>query len=202
MKLYPSLLEYSNAKTLQKLQIIKTKKEKYLHIDYISKQFARDRGTMQTISLTNYISIIAATIDYPIDITIHLMVELEDINDIIAQINQIKSFNGDCIIYVPWKLKNSFKQFEVLSKLGSWYDLGEWDLDTNFDQNNLLMLVKAGKSGEANTPQIVDMAEDIARSNPDKKFLFDGGLKIDYSSQYNNIDFVSYSSYWNLANQI
>jgi pentose-5-phosphate-3-epimerase len=200
--LLPSLLEYSVESLETKLAQLRDKKMSHLHLDFVLPQFAKDRNVMTSLSLETVFSTLQRHSNIQrLDLTIHLMGTIEDLFDAYKFFDTCDfNLHWNYKILVPAKYirswRNQIKNKQKNIKIGSWYDLGEWDnVDFSAKQTNLLMTVKAGKSGQKLTPEVREKAQVVARKYPQAHFIVDGGWEWDFDSK-KNMDHVSYSSFW------
>jgi pentose-5-phosphate-3-epimerase len=199
----PSLLEYSVESLETKLARLQDKKMTSLHLDFVLPQFAKDRNVMTSLSLDSVFSPLGKTNkNQRLHLTIHLMGTIEDLFDSYRFFEKY-AFNSlwNYKILIPVKYiqswRNQIKNKRKNVQIGAWYDLDEWD-NVNFSsrQTNLLMTVKAGKSGQKLTSEIAQKVLLVARKYPHTHFVLDGGWEWDFETQLNNTDHVSYSSFW------
>jgi pentose-5-phosphate-3-epimerase len=200
--LLPSLLEYSVESLETKLAHLRDKKMLSLHLDFVLPQFAKDRNVMTSLSLNSVFSILGKTNkNQRLELTIHLMGTIEDLFESYKFFEKY-AFNSlwNYKILIPAKYiqswRNQIKNKRKNVQIGAWYDLDELDnIDFSAKQTNLLMTVKAGKSGQKLTSEIKKKAQLIAQKYPKSHFIFDGGWEWDFVSK-RNVDHVSYSSFW------
>jgi pentose-5-phosphate-3-epimerase len=200
--LLPSLLEYSVESLETKFSLLQEKKLNSLHLDFVLPQFAKDRNVMTSLSMEIVFSTLQRHSNIQrLDLTIHLMGTIEDLFDAYKFFEKY-SFNPlwNYKILIPAKYiqswRNQIKNKQRNVQIGSWYDLDEWDnVDFSTKQTNLLMTVKAGKSGQKLTTEIQKKAILITKKYPQAHFILDGGWEWDFDSQ-KNVDHVSYSSFW------
>jgi hypothetical protein len=229
----PSLLEYSDKDFAEKLKILIQKnqdnslndllkitndteekqKQLHLHLDFVMKQFAKDRsGILASLDLESSFKILKEYFSKKkLRLSVHLMGTLEDLMEAWKFFNLFKiPKQWKVRLFLPinqaqaWKIQ--FNNFEI----GQWYDLDQWqDLQgkslsngKNFEQYNLLMTVKAGKSGQKLTPETKNKIH-LLLEGRSEYFLLDGGWNqatgIELISDFNKppkIDFVSYSGFW------
>jgi pentose-5-phosphate-3-epimerase len=58
------------------------------------------------------------------------------------------------------------------------------------------MTVKAGKSGQKRLDINKEKVISIASNNPKSRFIVDGGWSFEEDKSFNNIQIVSYTSFW------
>jgi hypothetical protein len=91
----------------------------------------------------------------------------------------------------------------VSIKIGTWLDFDQYSLQTNFEERDyLLMTVVAGKSGQKLTKEVRLNTLQLIQNNSDTNFTIDGGWAVTdilielTDEQKNNLNVVSYSSFW------
>jgi hypothetical protein len=177
----------------------------YLHLDFVLPIFAKSRGVETSLDIETNLDLIEKHLDLEkVDLTIHLMGIDEDFEMIDFLIERLSNYVFDRpdwsgIVFVPRSELEDFEAIEICSnlKVGTWLDLGEYSLNTKFEEskNYLLMTVTAGKSGQKLTEEGMQAVYQIANSNSKSHFIADGGWKVGADLQA-NLDIVSYTSFW------
>jgi pentose-5-phosphate-3-epimerase len=217
----PSLLEYTERDFVSKLDLIsnniiafkqitaQSNKQISLHLDFVLPYFAEIRNVVPSLhldfvfkSLQKYLA------KLNLNLSIHLMGTKEDIENsykFFQNFQMPPNFTG--IVFLAKPFIKSFQ--EVLKsknnlKTGLWLDLQEWTENTNFEQENiqdfLLMTVLAGKSGQKLELETKQKSLLLAKNNPNKNFILDGGWTmqdLESCKAIKNLNLVSYSSFWN-----
>jgi pentose-5-phosphate-3-epimerase len=216
--LIPSLLEYSIESLNKKLDLLSDPESKLtvlqdgshlsLHLDFVMESFAKDRSIMKSLGFATTIStLITKFKDAPLNISVHLMGETEDILQAFEYFEMMHiPMTWKLTLFVPEKFTNSWKhsvhEHDAQGKveIGVWYDLGVWERLTELPINVnqfLIMTVFAGKSGQSRNDEYKQRAIDYALKYPDKHFIFDGGWKVLEADQTpQNADIISYRDYW------
>jgi hypothetical protein len=176
------------------------------HLDFVLPYFARDRKVMTSLGLESVLKELETHFnDFSLDLSIHLMGTSEDLFE--AQkffVDYNFKNNWKYTVFVPEKYTSTFwpqTQLFTNYKVGIWYDLNDYNI-TKIKQNKdienyLLMTVLAGKSGQKLDGQKQALCLDLCAKFPQKKFIVDGGWGVDFRTDLNNLEVVSYSSFWN-----
>lgn len=217
MKFIPSLLEYSKERLIQKLDLVANnlaifKKLQHtgdlisFHLDFVLPQFAKDRKVMTSLGLSTVLELLEKYFkDTKLDLSVHFMGTLEDlyeVNDFLKD----QSFNSNWkyTFYVPANFTTTFAYHaQIFSnvEIGIWFDKDNWDLKTIKDNTDnttkfLLMTVVAGKSGQKLEQAEIDKIDQICRQLPSCHFLADGGWSVDSKLELDNLEIISYTSFW------
>ena len=208
MSVLPSLLEYSPQQLSTKLSLLEHPKVAdltrqgdtlQLHIDYVGEFFAKQRSILSSLSLKTTLAIITNKYaNQKLQLTIHLMGELEDI---ILLEKFFRSYtiqdNWAYVIFVPPKFISTFSFMRGANvEIGVWYDLQEWQSPTDKHTPYLLMTVRAGISGQKLRKQTQHQAIEWVNKYPNY-FVVDGGWSITHPDINSHTDIVSHSSFWN-----
>jgi len=211
-QILPSLLEYSPEELTRKCQFLHTNfdsvlkithnKTLHLHLDFVLPQFAADRSVMAGLSPKSVFEVLDAVFaKNPLHLTIHLMGEIEDMDEMYRFFSQIEipAYWSSIILVSPRYQQPFASLFETSPhvQIGQWLDLHEWKTeDFQPHTHYLLMTVKAGKSGQKR--QLSDRQDviEIARAHPASFFIFDGGWAVNESVHILNTMIVSYSDFW------
>ena len=216
--IFPSLLEYSVESLQQKLDLL-DQHRKYvsslqsadilsLHLDFVLPQFAKDRSVMTSLKPHTVLENLNHKYRKSrINLTIHLMGELEDMLESFAYFDQ-HDFNTKWkyTVLLPEKFvsnwRSQIKKSQKNVVFGVWYDLGECkDKSFKIAQTYLLMTVLAGKSGQQLTQSIKETTKKLTLDFPNVHFILDGGWQIGEKSG-KNVDIVSHSSFWKSLGEI
>jgi hypothetical protein len=198
----PSLLEYSTESLAFKIQKIKQdlprffrltkqKNKIHLHLDIVSRNFAKDKKVMESLELESVFGVLEKNFKpESLELSIHLMSDSEDLMAIYKFLEKYEIPYSHQIFIDP-KYLQSFKNSNP------WYDLESWfgGIDENY-QNFLIMTVFAGKSGQVLTSEIQAKSLELIKKHPDKSFILDGGWQLDFNNDYSNLQIVTYSSFW------
>ncbi len=220
MPFLPSLLEYNTAALDQKIkliskyetQILKIQQSEIiiLHLDFVGPEFAANRGVQPSLQPEDVFPLITQYFDqHRIDLSIHFMATDNDMDNTIDYLIPVFSelafdqeWSGKVFV-----TKEQTKMLDFLPEisnfeLGEWLDLGEWsNWQLESKKNYLLMTVLAGKSGQKMTPEDQQKAMELAKNNPDSHITLDGGWNLE-NELYDNLDIVSYSSFWKRVEEI
>lgn len=227
MSIYPSILEYSDKQLNRKLLFLKQNKKEILnfilkqqhpdlypishlnlHLDFIGKDFAKDRKVMKSLSLeTVFLELQKIFAKTKLNLTIHLMNELEDYKlDFEFLKNYKQNKNWNYIFYVNFNYTTIYKNLAPYAEIGVWLDCDKWqnfDFKKNKINDYLLMTVRAGVSGQLKKENSTAQITELAIRNSKKNFLLDGGWQVDEIQKIQkkenstNLNFVSYTSFWN-----
>jgi pentose-5-phosphate-3-epimerase len=203
MIILPSLLEYSTAKLHERILSLQ-KMDKYeMHLDVVSKYFAQDRGIMKSLDEKTILENLGYLKKQNLYLTIHLMGNTEDlVNSFHFFQNYQFEPNWEYKIFLPVNTELAFKTFENQSNvsIGCWFDRDQWSTSTDLSvlsvRDVLLMTVKAGKSGQELTQKSKFEAFQLAEKFPNIQFIFDGGWNSQFKTDLENVDLVSYTSFW------
>lgn len=223
MPFLPSLLEYSRESLNRKLIEVKSRIQDFkeiqnslnnatksgdslsFHLDFVQPNFAKDRKVMTSLGLESVLNVLEQEFsDYRLDLSIHLMGTSEDLFEAHKFLLDYKfKPNWMYTVFVPEKYTSTFwPQTQVFTnyKVGIWYDLNDYNI-TKIKQNKdiknyLLMTVLAGKSGQRLDIEKQQLCLELCGKFPEKKFIVDGGWGVDYRTDLNNLEVVSYSSFW------
>ena len=203
MLILPSLLEYSPYELGKRVEKLKELNKFEVHIDTICQNFARSRNVMMSISVKTVLSHLEKFKANSLYLTIHIMGDTEDL------VEAYKFFAGyhfepnwQYRIFLPLNSELAFACFESCNnvKIGNWFDIDQWNIGTDFNQYiytaALIMTVKAGLSGQILLPKTKIDAFQLAIKNPQINFVFDGGWSCLFDTDVENVDLVSYTSYW------
>jgi hypothetical protein len=203
MIILPSLLEYSTFDLQRRIDRLNQLNKFEIHIDTICKQFAQSRNVMMSISTKTVLEHLQKFRGNKLLVTIHIMGDTEDL---IEAYRFFASYhfepNWQYRIYLPLNSELAFVSLESMTnvRIGNWYDIDQWDIGTDFGQYTyttaLLMTVKAGLSGQLLLPETKQDAFELAVKNPQINFIFDGGWSCLFDTDVDNVDLVSYTSYW------
>jgi pentose-5-phosphate-3-epimerase len=208
----PSLLEYSVESLESKISRLEASQKLLyrlqetnrlgLHLDFVLPQFAKDRSVLTSLSLCDVFNTLNNQYSSSkLYLSIHLMGETTDLLDSYKYFESYEFNNHwNYLILISekyttlWRklIKNKGKNIRI----GCWYDLDEWQAK-KYTQNrtNLIMTVKAGRSGQQLKEDIKQKALDLGKRYPQAHFILDGGWGIDAKSCKNQ-DIVSYSDFW------
>lgn len=207
----PSLLEYSIPDLVKRLNYLQSNMSQCmhyahqdiltLHIDCVCKRFAQDKHALMSNSLQTTLDTIAERFSLDrLHLSIHLMGDTEDLMELYAFLNTYQTLPmWSYTIFIPEEFYISWsQQFNSdTMTIGIWYDLNMWTTQVFAPTiNYLLMTVPAGKSGQKALLTDKNKALNIARTNPQSRFIVDGGWNIDEDPLLDNLQVVSYSSFW------
>jgi hypothetical protein len=223
MSFLPSLLEYSRESLNRKLTQVKSRIEDFkeiqnslnsatkpgdslsFHLDFVLPYFAKDRKVMTSLGLESVLKKLEQEFaDYKLDLSIHLMGTSEDLFEAHKFLLDY-NFKPNWIytVFVPEKYTSTFwPQTQVFTnyKVGIWHDLNDYSVTKikgeKDNQNHLLMTVIAGKSGQKLDAKNQQLCLELCTKFPEKKFIVDGGWGVDYRTNLDNLEVVSYSSFW------
>jgi len=210
------LLQENKLESLIKTSNLDSFDNLHLHLDFVLPQFAKDRSPILTsLSFETIFSCLKTKFrKNKLNLTVHLMGELEDIS---KAWNYFKTFrkpkNWVITLFVPLNHCQAWKKEFQKYTIGAWIDLNQWlDLSkvTSIKdslgsiENILVMTVVAGKSGQKlEQITISHLSEFIINVGQSKSYIVDGGWSQEIAYQYqnmhpnqNHIDFVSYGSFW------
>jgi len=222
MKLIPSLLEYSQEQLIHKLDLVsknlglvkkleQTQDLIGFHLDFVLPQFAKDRKVMASLGLKTVLDLLQKYFpNSKLHLSMHFMGTIEDlyeINDFLKD----QTFNPEWLytLYVPANFTSTFayhsKLFSNVS-VGIWFDKLQWDdqkISSNLENatNFLLMTVVAGKSGQKLEEAEITKVQAICKNFPETHFLADGGWSLDSDLSLDNLQIVSYTSFWQTFEQ-
>ncbi len=213
----PSLLEYSTRELENKLNEVKlnqksffeitNQKEINFHLDFVLPDFAESRGVESSLTLEETFKVLEEFFaEERLVLTIHLMGLDKDLENCFEYFKS-KNFNSNWthIVFVGEeyfdKWKTDLSCFDLPNfTLGIWKDVDEWDEKSDFSlaKNYLLMTVKAGKSGQKLTEDLIERTLEVSKKNQNIDFVVDGGWSVDFESEtkLDNLQIVSYSSFW------
>ena len=231
----PSLLEYSQNDLKKRIETIKKLLENdnlyelikvgekskpktlNLHLDFVLKQFAKDRvPILSSLSMITVFELLNQEFSqYKLNLSIHLMGAIEDLSlawEFFKAYQKPK--NWQITLFLPinhaLRWKTEFKQY----KIGVWLDLNDWfenvtskpkTIDLNNISNVLIMTVVAGKSGQSLTQEVQNSLKDFINYQSDEKikFIADGGWNQEKAKIFlksfdksPKIDFVAYVGFW------
>ncbi|MEI6729467.1 MAG: hypothetical protein WCK98_07555 [bacterium] len=223
MPFLPSLLEYSRESLNRKLNEVKSRIEDFkeiqnslnsatkpgdslsFHLDFVLPYFAKDRKVMTSLGLESVLNELEQEFsDYKLDLSIHLMGTSEDLFEAHKFLLDYHfKPNWLYTVFVPEKYTSTFwPQTQVFTnyKVGIWHDLNDYNIakieqETNIE-NYLLMTVVAGKSGQKLDTKKQQLCLQLCTNFSEKKFIVDGGWGIDFRTDLDNLEVVSYSSFW------
>jgi hypothetical protein len=223
MPFLPSLLEYSRESLNRKLNQVKSRIEDFkeiqnsltgagkpgvdlsFHLDFVLPYFAKDRKVMTSLGLESVLNELEQEFsDYKLDLSIHLMGTSEDLFEAHKFLLDY-SFKPNWLytVFVPEKYTSTFwPQTQVFKnyKVGIWHDLNDYsDAKIKHEKdilNHLLMTVVAGKSGQKLDTNNQQLCLELCSQFPEKKFIVDGGWGVDFRTSLDNLEVVSYSSFW------
>lgn len=219
MFLIPSILCYTDVEIAKKIEYLHSHQFSFkkqlqnstsgltLHLDFVGKNFARDRGVLQSCRPEIvFEKLIQAFGKKGLNVDVHLMSSAEDqLQDwqFFEKFQRPKAWNlsifVDSNILIPWQIFFESKGY----KIGVWMDLHQWSLIQSTETKKVvLMTVNAGKSGQMTTSSTKLEALNLIKMNPTKNIILDGGWgEKDYELlSQNNLPhqkFVSGSSFWN-----
>lgn len=210
----PSILEYSSQIAEKKFEYLLTnnnwkqltdQKEVYsIHLDIVSKYFAQRKNVFMSLSVSSLWKIIKKYCqnDEKYYFSMHLMSDSEDLVEFEKYFLELFiPGNFSLKIFVYEKFVHYFRDKYSKSNIefGPWYDQGKWDNTTNFEYNdNLLMTVEAGKSGQIKSDGSNDLVFKTINENHNKYFIVDGGWKIADKALFegHSVDIVSAGDFW------
>ena len=204
MLILPSLLEYSTFDLDRRIKKLSELKKNEIHIDTVCQNFARSRNIMMSLSVKTVLEHLLKQLKHKsLLVTIHIM---GDIEDLVSVYQFFASYhfepNWQYRIYLPLNSELAFVSLETMTnvRIGNWLDLNQWNITTDFGQyiysTLLLMTVRAGLSGQTLLSQTKQDAFEQAIKNPNINFIFDGGWSCLFDTDVENVDLVSYTSYW------
>lgn len=235
----PSLLEYSQNDLIKRLESInylqnqeqlfdfikvseKSKpKTLNLHLDFVLKQFAKDRvPILSSLSLNTVFNLLGDKLDQrKVNLSVHLMGAIEDLTPAWEFFKKYqKPKNWKITLYLPLnhalRWQKEFKKY----KIGVWLDLYDWleadnlklnMVDLNGISNVLIMTVVAGKSGQSLTPEIQNNLKDFILKQADQNlsqkthYIIDGGWNQEKAKRFlksfdksPKMDFVAHGGFW------
>ena len=204
MLILPSLLEYSAFDLNRRIKSLNENGKNEIHIDTVCQNFARGRRIMMSLSVKSVLEHLLIQLKHrPLLVTIHIMGNIEDLVSV-YQFFAGYHFepNWQYRIYLPLNSELAFTSLETMTnvRIGNWFDIDQWDIKTDLSQylysTLLLMTVKAGLSGQTLLPETKQDAFELAIKNPNINFIFDGGWSCLFDTDVENVDLVSYTSYW------
>jgi hypothetical protein len=203
MSILPSTLEYTAQALEKKIALIITNLSIFkelsqqrtieLHVDLVYPFFARERGVMSSLSLTDNIKAIS-NIEEDVYLTVHFMGTLDDVTLFNLELESIVIKPNITIeLYVPTNMNP--RMFVCHYPIYHWFDINEYRLiESVTSDKKLLMTVKAGKSGQTLQPDTQRQATELIKQYPQGSIIVDGGWQLsDYSK---GLNMVSYSSFW------
>ncbi len=204
MLILPSLLEYSTFDLDRRIKKLSQLNKNEIHIDTVCQNFARSRNIMMSLSVKTVLEHLLEQLKHKsLLVTIHIMGDIEDLV-LVYQFFAGYHFepNWQYRIYLPLNSELAFVSLETMTnvRIGNWLDLNQWNIATDFGQyiysTLLLMTVKAGLSGQTLLSETKQDAFELAIKNPNINFIFDGGWSCLFDTDVENVDLVSYTSYW------
>jgi pentose-5-phosphate-3-epimerase len=239
----PSLLEYSQNDLKNRIQSLKKldlddslfdlikvhekskSKRLNLHLDFVLKQFAKDRvPILSSLSLVTVFEILDQEFsDQKLNLSVHLMGAIEDLTfawEFFKKYKKPKDWK--ITLFLPQnhalRWKSEFKKY----KIGVWLDLHDWldikelkskSVDLGGITNVLIMTVVAGKSGQSLTEEVQknlkDLIDNLCEQNLEQKkyIIVDGGwnqekakIALKSFNKSAKVDFVAYGGFWGKVN--
>jgi len=235
----PSLLEYSQNDLIKRLESIKYLQDKeqlfdlikvqeksqpktlHLHLDFVLKQFAKDRvPILSSLSIITVFDLLDKEFgQHKLNLSVHLMGAIEDLTPAWEFFKKYqKPKNWKITLFLPLnhalRWKSEFRKY----KIGVWLDLYDWLdkdslkpklVDMNYISNVLIMTVVAGKSGQSLTQEVQNNLKDFINNQihqnieQKKHFIIDGGWNQEKAKLFlkrfdrsPKIDFVAYGGFW------
>jgi hypothetical protein len=184
-----------------------------LHLDFVLPQFAKDRGgILASQSLESVFESFLVAKDLKLNLTVHLMGELEDMFQAWVFFENLElPETWNLTLFIAQKYYKVWKNYFVDFDFGIWLDLDEWYLSDLEEARKslrgqtkiLIMTVQAGKSGQKLILETKIKLSSLLKQGFSSKYLIlDGGwdqaqaTKFVQESEFKNIDFVSYTGFW------